>query len=122
MPVEEELKSLIIKRFKSVRSFAIAIEKPCSSINNIFSRGISGAAISTIIPVCRALDLDVDALADGEIKFNTTFGEDVTLDEKPLLAIYRGFNQEGKAKVREYAEDLSTNERYKKPLDISCEA
>ncbi|MCH5207582.1 MAG: hypothetical protein J1F04_01750 [Oscillospiraceae bacterium] len=113
MQVEEELKEIILKRFKSVRAFAMAIGVPQSTINNIFTRGIGGVGISTAIPMCRALNIDVDALADGEIK-----SKDMVIllssDEERLLNAYRGFNDEGKEKVLDTISDMIQLDRYKK--------
>lgn len=114
MRIEEELKSLILERFKSVRAFAVAIDTPYSTINNIFSRGVSGAGISTIIPLCRALNLDVDALADDKIKFKDNILDDLSTDEKELLKTYRNFNDEGKEKALERLSEMAELDKYKK--------
>lgn len=118
MKIEEELKSLILERFKSVRAFAVAIDTPYSTINNIFSRGVSGAGISTIIPLCRALNLDVDALADDKIKFKDNILNDLSTDEKELLKTYRNFNDEGKEKALERLSEMDELDKYKKCPDI----
>ncbi len=114
MRVEDELKALILNRFKSVRAFAVAIDTPYSTINNIFVRGVGGAGISTIIPLCRALNLDVDALADDKIKFKDNLAEDLLPDEGKLLSLYRNFNDEGKEKLLDTASDMAQLDRYKK--------
>ena len=112
--IEEELKSLILERFKSVRAFAVAIDTPYSTINNIFSRGVSGAGISTIIPLCRALNLDVDALADDKIKFKDNILDDLSTDEKELLKTYRNFNDDGKERLLDIVSDMAQLDRYNK--------
>lgn len=114
MKVEDELKALILERFKSVRAFAVAIDTPYSTINNIFTRGVGGAGISTIIPLCRALNLDVDALADEKIKYKNNLSESLSSDEQQLLGIYRNFNDEGKEKLLDTASDMAQLARYKK--------
>lgn len=121
MKIEEELKSLILERFKSVRAFAVAIDTPYSTINNIFSRGVSGAGISTIIPLCRALNLDVDALADDKIKFKDNILNDLSTDEKKLLKTYRNFNDDGKEKALERLSEMAELDKYKKCPDIEQE-
>ena len=113
MSVEEELKELILKRFKSVRAFAMAINVSPSTINNIFSRSIGGIGIATAIPMCRALNIDVDALADGKIKPKDNLLP-LPADEKKLLDIYRGFNEFGKEIVIERVLELSQLSQYKK--------
>ncbi len=116
MAVEDDLKALILERFKSVRAFAAAIDKPYSSINNIFSRGVSGAGISMVIPLCRALEIDTDALADGEIKPKCVSKADeiLTSDDLKLLTHFRSFNEEGQAKLLDTASDMAQLDQYKK--------
>lgn len=124
MRVEDELKALILERFKSVRAFAVAIDTPYSTINNIFTRGVGGAGISTIIPLCRALNLDVDALADEKIKYKDNLSDSLSPDEQRLLSTYRNFNDEGKEKLLDTASDMAQLDRYKKRAkpDVAKEA
>ncbi len=114
MKVEEELKALILKRFKSVRAFSAAIGIPYSTINNIFSRGVGGTGISTAIPLCRALDIDVDALADEEIKPKNHLTDSLSPYEQKLLRAYRNFNDEGKEQLLDYVDTLNRSGKYKK--------
>ncbi len=123
MTVENSLKALILERFKSVRAFAAAIGKPYSSVNNIFLCGVSDAGISTVIPLCRALGIDADALVDGEIKSRYTLevSEILTPDEKHLLDCFRNFNEEGQEKVLDTVSDMTQLDRYKKRADFEEE-
>ena len=70
MTIEEQVKSLILEKYKSLRAFTISIDESYSSIDTLLKRenGINGAAIGRVIKMCRALDIDVDALAEGVIK------------------------------------------------------
>lgn len=67
MTTEQKLKSYILDKYKSVRSFTQVIGVPYSTVDNIFKRGIGGTGVSTIIKVCNGLDIDVTKLAQGEI-------------------------------------------------------
>ncbi len=113
MTVEEQLKELILSRFKSVRAFAIAIDVPPSTINNIFTRGIGGVRLGTAIPMCIALNIDIAYLVSGEIR-----SKDIALqlepDEEKLLNAYRSFNAEGQERLLQYAVDMTQLDRYKK--------
>lgn len=68
MTREEKLKLLILSRYKSIREFTIAIDIPYTTIDSIFRRGIDNSSVSNIKKICDALNISVDALADGEIK------------------------------------------------------
>jgi len=68
MPVEQDLKNLILQRYKSVRAFSEEVGIPYSTIDSIFKRGIDNSSVSNIIKICRALGIDADALGDGKLE------------------------------------------------------
>ena len=68
MTVEEQLKSEILSRYKSIAAFTSAIGVPNSTLNSVFKRGISNAGISTMIKVFDALDLDVESIQTGTLE------------------------------------------------------
>lgn len=68
MTVEEQLKSEILSRYKSIAAFTSAIGVPNSTLNSVFKRGISNAGISTMIKVFNALDLDVESIQTGTLE------------------------------------------------------
>ena len=67
MTIEEKLKDLILRRFKSVREFSNEFDIPYTTLKSVLSRGIGNSSVSTIIKICKALGISADALADGEI-------------------------------------------------------
>jgi len=72
MPLEQELKSFILQRYKSIRAFSEETGIPYSTIDSIFKRGIENSSVSTILKICRTLGIDADALGDGRIEMKTT--------------------------------------------------
>ena len=72
MPVEQELKNLILQRYRSIRAFSEENSIPYSTIDSIFKRGIDNSSVSKIIKICRALNIDADALGDGRIESKST--------------------------------------------------
>ena len=67
MSVEEELKELMIKRFKSVRHFAAVAGIPYGTIVSILSRGVLNSNLQNVITICDILGISVDALAENKI-------------------------------------------------------
>ena len=63
---EEMLKGRIVSEYGSVRKFSQAVSIPDSTLRNIFTRGIDGVAAGTVVEICKALKLDVEALLDGD--------------------------------------------------------
>lgn len=67
MTTEEKLKKYILSRYHSIREFTIESEIPYTTMSSIFNRGIDNSSIKNVVKICKALNISVDALADGEI-------------------------------------------------------
>ena len=67
MTTEEKLKELILSRYYSIRDFTNTIGLPYTTLDSMFRRGIGNSSVTNVIKVCNALNISVDALADGEI-------------------------------------------------------
>lgn len=110
MTVEEQLKSEILSRYKSIAAFTSAIGVPNSTLNSVFKRGISNAGISTMIKVFDALDLDVESIQTGTLvkkqscikghcqKIETNPGE-LSIEEHTHIKKYRLLDPYGKEAV-----------------------
>lgn len=68
MTVEEQLKNIILKKYKSVRAFTLSIGIPYTTLDSVFKRGIQNAGIGTMLKVFDALNLDIESLETGELK------------------------------------------------------
>ena len=68
MTLEEQLKSEILSRYKSVRAFTTAIGIPYSTLDSVFKRGVTNAGIGTMLKVFSALDLDIESIQTEELK------------------------------------------------------
>ena len=99
MTIEEQLKSEILSRYKSVAAFTSAIGIPNSTLNSVFRRGIANAGVCTMIKVFNALDLDIESILDGELRpsvsnvtplhSGTRDGQTVSETEYRIVAAYR---------------------------------
>lgn len=67
MTVEENLKTLILSRYKSIREFTIEVGIPYTTLDSIFRRGVGNSSVSNVIKVCKALRISADELAEGRI-------------------------------------------------------
>ena len=67
MTIEDQLKNLILVRYRSVREFTIAVDMPYTTIDSIFRRGVNNSSVANVIKICRALAISADELADGRI-------------------------------------------------------
>ena len=68
--LEKELKILILERYGTMKAFCDKTNIAWSTMNSILQRGINTANIQKVITIAYALNIDVDALAAGEIKSN----------------------------------------------------
>jgi hypothetical protein len=67
MRLEDQLKDMILEKYKSVRAFTMALDMPYSTIDSMLKRGIDGASVVTVLKVCMALDIDIEGLLNGKI-------------------------------------------------------
>lgn len=67
MTIEDQLKNLILTRYRSIREFTIAVDMPYTTIDSIFRRGIGNSSVSNVIKICKALGISADDLAEGKI-------------------------------------------------------
>ena len=67
MTIENQLKNLICDKYGSMRNFARKIEISQSTLATILRRGVQNASISTVLKICDALEISVDALAENKI-------------------------------------------------------
>ena len=68
MTIEERLKNHINSKYESVNDFCVRSGIPNSTLQTVFTRGITNTSSKTIFRVCDALSLDPQALYAGEIK------------------------------------------------------
>ncbi|MFR8229234.1 MAG: hypothetical protein ACLVAH_04735 [Anaeromassilibacillus sp.] len=68
MKIEDQLKSIILSKYKSVRAFTTDINIPYSTLDSVFRRGIGKAGIETMIKVFNALNLDIESISTGVLK------------------------------------------------------
>lgn len=112
MTIEQELKALIVKRYGSAKNFALEINMPNSTLDNIFRRGVLNSSVTNIIKICNALEISADELADGKIvsrSASAVWASSLTPVETDAIKKYRALDERGKAAVdatleREYVE------------------
>lgn len=83
MTIEEELKNLILSRFKSLREFTIYYDIPYSTVNSILKRGVENSSVSNVIKICQALSISTDELAEGRI----VPSEDINGADVPIIEV-----------------------------------
>ena len=99
---EDLLKSQIKDKYGSVLKFAKATDIPESSIRNIFARGIETVNAGNLVLICKALQIDLDALMDGEIVARSDNKKDLTLSSEAMALAkdYEVLDEIGKKAVR----------------------
>lgn len=108
--LENKLKELIIEKYGSVRSFALKIDIPYTTVDSILKRGIDNSNVGNVIKMCKELDLSIDNLLDsGELISNLSFDnadvlniENNTIQIPVLGAIKAGIAIEAQQDVIDY--------------------
>ena len=102
MTIEQELKALIVKRYGSAKNFALEINMPNSTLDNIFRRGVLNSSVANIIKICNALEISADELADGKIvsrSASAVWASSLTPVETDAIKKYRALDERGKLAV-----------------------
>ncbi|MEA4875296.1 helix-turn-helix transcriptional regulator [Anaerorhabdus sp.] len=82
MSIEQDVKELILKEYRSIREFAIAIDLPYSTVDTILKKGFAKAGVQNVIKICNALDIDIDSLSNGTIAYKQKKEDnDVSFDD-----------------------------------------
>ena len=97
MTIEDQVKSIILQKHKSLRAFTQAIGLPYSTVDSMLRNGISGTGLQTVTKICHALDIDVDSISAGRIKY--AFHSDISAEEAAHLQTYRLLTKQGKRAV-----------------------
>jgi len=97
MNIEIELKDYILKRFKSIRSFAIKVGLTQAGLDNLLKKnsGLINCTSDTLIRICTGLDIDPVSLINGKIKECKQSIADVNQKEFIHLEKYRKLDKYG---------------------------
>lgn len=115
MAIENELKSLIINKYKSIRQFSCEVDIPATTIQSILNNGVENAGVKKMTKICNYLGLDIDALADGYIKEKTVSDIPMTISEINHIKKFRSLDNYGKDMVDTVLQkEYERNIRYKK--------
>jgi len=95
MSLEEVLRILISKKFKTIKGLASNVDMPQSTINMALRRGITGSSAENIYKICMALEIDFYALMQGEIKDYIKDAVRLTKQENDLLLKVRALDSFG---------------------------
>ena len=117
MTIEEQLKTRILDRYKSVRAFTQEIDIPYSTVDTLFKRGIYGTGVSTILKIFQALDLDVESISTGELKAKIKKAPAAERGEsdfkkRRLLHNYDQLNELGQDTLVTYSDDIASMPKY----------
>lgn len=112
MTLEDQLKSIIKSRYKSIRDFSVSNNIPYSTIDSVLKRGIKGSSIDVALKIFRALDLDIESVATGTlqplIQNKTSIPDSPEIDARlqHITNCYYGMDDVGKDVLVEQAEFL----------------
>jgi len=115
MTLQEQLKTVILAQNKNLRTFCTKENIPHSTIRNILERpnGIGNSGVDTILKICNALNLDVESIPTGTLRYKDLhYQETLEIIEKDLIEMYKLLNDEGKKRIRADLEILVESPKY----------
>ena len=97
MTIEEQLKQLILSKYKSLRAFTQEIDVPYSTVDTMLKRGIGGTSVTTVLKVCNSLGIDADALTNNKIQEkNNSISLSISPHEQNIIKKYNSLDNYGK--------------------------
>ena len=100
MNLEEQLREIILSRYKSVRAFTTAFDIPYSTLDSVFKRGLKNSGIDTTLKIFNALRLDIESINTGILKpVSITKTEGISEEEFSCIKKYRTLDRYGKNMV-----------------------
>lgn len=115
--LEQELKKLILSKFKSVKGFSEKANIPYTTVDSILKRGVGNANVINIIKMCQALNIDTDALSEGQIKPRIeNVNSLISKHEDNIIKKYRNLDEYGQEAI-----DNLLNTEYKRCSETSSE-
>lgn len=90
--VEEKLKELIIKKYGSLKFFSSVVGIKYTTLDSMLKKDIGKASVSNVIKICKELQIDVDALAEGRIEKKMKSAADISIAEDIFLQKYRALS------------------------------
>lgn len=67
MTMEEQLRTIILYKFKSIREFANFCGLPNSTVDSVIKRGIIKSGVGTVIKIFDVLNLDMESIPSGQL-------------------------------------------------------
>ncbi len=104
--MEEELKKLIIERYKSLNNFCKQFDFPWSTVKAMLTRGINNSSISNVIKLCNALNLDLEKMSQGVLADKEIDLENIN-DDYMLIACHHEtgkLTKEEREEIKQFAE------------------
>lgn len=101
MTLENQLKNEILSKYKSIRAFTNAFDIPYSTLDSAFKRGINNIGIGTALKIFGALNLDIESVKNGTLKYlePERTSCDLTNEEMQHIEKYRSLDDHGKEAV-----------------------
>lgn len=111
MEKSDILRNEILKKYRSVRQFALELDIPYSTLVTALDRGIEGMAYGTVIKMCEHLQLNPVDFSSLEVYNPDNFSSQRILDDR-VLKKYRRLNQAGRELVMTMMDDIVQLNKY----------
>lgn len=126
LKIENDLKEIILSKNNSIEDFCSKNDISYKKVDKIFNKGIDNADVQLIFKICSILNIDVDGVIEGEIRFNNPFLKytkhpiKLTNEQSTLLVNFDTLDDNDKNKVIDYSKLLSSQDKYKKDETIKA--
>mgnify|MGYP001037549278 CR=1 FL=1 len=93
MTREELLKSYILKQYRTVKDFSVAIGLPYTTIDGILRRGVMNTRVENMIRVCQFLGIALSRILTGRLSPSTMYPrwKNITTFLRPIKKPWTSF-------------------------------
>lgn len=114
MTIEEQLKEIILNRYRSVRSFTQACGISNSTFATMLKNGLLGASVTNVILVFDALGLDVESIKTGRLQQKPAPSVPVAIDPRKtrLVENYDSMNETGREQLAQQSDIMAAMPQY----------
>lgn len=102
MDKTEQIKSIILKKYPSIRAFATDSGIPHGTIVSALNKGIESMSYGKVLKLCDTLQIDCGSFEPLNVEATS-----LNSDEKRLLAYYKVLDDRKRNKVLDYIDDIS---------------
>lgn len=97
--LEDDVREIILARYGNVARFARTIGIPKHTVYSALSKGLANTTLSTIVPICKALDIEPYEILEGRLTYSNEQPKPVFVPLYDGISVGNGADQPSTADI-----------------------